>query len=74
MYVVCYVRVMCYVFCDMLCVMCVLCVMCSVICCVLCVMILGIDPKFGLSILWSNSKIFSNRLILIYFKIKIFFI
>ena len=25
--------------------------------------ILGVDPKFGLSILRSNSKIFSNRLI-----------
>ena len=36
------------------------------------IMILGIYPKFGLSILWSNSKIFSSRLILIYFKIKIF--
>ena len=33
--------------------------------------ILGKDPKFGLSILRSHSKIFSNRLILIYFKIKI---
>ena len=27
------------------------------------IMILGLDPKFGLSILRSNSKIFSNRLI-----------
>ena len=36
------------------------------------IVILGIDPKFGLSIIRSKSKIFSNRLILIYFKIKIF--
>ena len=34
--------------------------------------ILGIDPTFGISILRSNSKIFGIRLILIYFKIKIF--
>ena len=38
------------------------------------IMILGIDPKFGLSILRSSSKIFSNRLSLLYFKNKIFFI
>ena len=38
------------------------------------IMILGIDPKFGLSILTSNSKIFSNRINLLYFEIKFFFI
>ena len=31
-----------------------------------------IDPKFGLSILRSNSKIISNELNLKYFKIEIF--
>ena len=31
------------------------------------IMILGIDPKFELSILTSNSKIFSNRINFIIF-------
>ena len=65
-----------------------MCVVCDILCVMCCVtkilgtkklvtmndqmVILGVDPKFGLSILRSNSQIFSNRLILIYFKIKIF--
>ena len=35
-------------------------------------MILGIDSKFGLSILRSKLQDFRNELISIYFKIKIF--
>ena len=64
-----------YVVCDMLCVMCYVIKTLGANGLVAMndqIIILGIDPKFGLSILKSNSKIFSNRLILIYFKIKIF--
>ena len=34
--------------------------------------ILGIDPKFGLSILLVEFQNLSKKLILMYFKIKIF--
>ena len=37
-------------------------------------MILGMDPRFGLSILSPNSKLLRNKMILIYFITKTFYL